>query len=204
MVLATECLNTKKAMKLKKAARITARPGESTRVETTVAMELAASWNPWVKSKIRAMATITATSANVESMKTSGLGALQFYLRVLCVLKNNRFKDIRYVLALVNRALHLGVQLFHLQDSNRISLLGEEFVNGFVMISIALVLQTVNGDAFFQHLLPIAFKRADGGLQTRHDPHQHIGHLARVFGRPLNAIKNDAPGGVFDSVDNVI
>ena len=34
------------AAKLKKAAQITAFPGVSTRVETTVAIELAASWNP--------------------------------------------------------------------------------------------------------------------------------------------------------------
>src|SRR5215813_3643361 len=58
-------------MKLKKAAKITARTGESTRVETTVAMELAASWNPLVKSKIRAIATIIATITYVEFIKTS-------------------------------------------------------------------------------------------------------------------------------------
>ena len=43
-----------KAMKLKKAAQITAAPGLSTRVETTVAMELAASWKPLMKSNTRA------------------------------------------------------------------------------------------------------------------------------------------------------
>ena len=36
----------KAAMKLKKAAQTTAWPGGSTRVETTVAIELAASWKP--------------------------------------------------------------------------------------------------------------------------------------------------------------
>ena len=34
------------ATKLKKAAQMTACPGERTRVDTTVAMEFAASWNP--------------------------------------------------------------------------------------------------------------------------------------------------------------
>ena len=43
VAFATRVPNTANAMKLKKAAQITARPGESTRVETTVAMELAAS-----------------------------------------------------------------------------------------------------------------------------------------------------------------
>ena len=46
MVFATASPRTRNAMKLKKAAHTTAAPGESTRVETTVAMELAASWNP--------------------------------------------------------------------------------------------------------------------------------------------------------------
>jgi hypothetical protein len=40
--------NTRKARKLKVAAQITASRGVSTRVETTVAMEFAASWKPLV------------------------------------------------------------------------------------------------------------------------------------------------------------
>ena len=38
--------NTRKAAKLKNAAHTTAVRGESTRVDTTVAIELAASWKP--------------------------------------------------------------------------------------------------------------------------------------------------------------
>src|SRR5438270_119704 len=48
MVLATCVLNTRKATKLKNAAHSTAHRGDSTRVDTTVAIELAASWNPFV------------------------------------------------------------------------------------------------------------------------------------------------------------
>ena len=46
------------AAKLKKAAQMTGFPGVSTRVETTVAMELAASWKPLRKSKMNATRTI--------------------------------------------------------------------------------------------------------------------------------------------------
>ena len=46
MALATFVPNTRKAMKLKKAAHATASSGVRTRVETTVAIEFAASWNP--------------------------------------------------------------------------------------------------------------------------------------------------------------
>ena len=49
-------------MKLKAAAHITASRGDRTRVDTTVAIELAASWNPLTKSKPSAT-TITKTSA---------------------------------------------------------------------------------------------------------------------------------------------
>src|SRR5688572_5976673 len=45
-VLATAVPNVNAAMKLKNAAQTTARPGVSTRVDTTVAIEFAASWNP--------------------------------------------------------------------------------------------------------------------------------------------------------------
>ena len=45
-VVATAVPKVNAATKLKKAAQMTALPGESTRVDTTVAIELAASWNP--------------------------------------------------------------------------------------------------------------------------------------------------------------
>ena len=54
IVLATAWLKKRKAMKLKKAAQSTAICGLSTRVETTVAIELAASWRPFRKSNSRA------------------------------------------------------------------------------------------------------------------------------------------------------
>src|SRR5439155_8512669 len=50
MVFATAVPNRKTAMKLNAAAQTTAAEGDSTRVETTVAMEFAALWNPLMKS----------------------------------------------------------------------------------------------------------------------------------------------------------
>ena len=64
-VCATCKPKNKKAMKLKNAAQTTATLGESTRVETTVAIELAASCRPLRKSKMRATAT-RATSSMSE------------------------------------------------------------------------------------------------------------------------------------------
>jgi hypothetical protein len=45
-VWATAVPNPNAATKLKNAAHTTALPGDSTRVDTTVAIELAASWKP--------------------------------------------------------------------------------------------------------------------------------------------------------------
>src|SRR5712692_8523497 len=53
MVLATAVPKTKAATKFQKAAQTTARKGVRTRVETTVAMELAASCQPFENSKVR-------------------------------------------------------------------------------------------------------------------------------------------------------
>ena len=71
MVLATAIPNMNAAMKLKTAAQTTARRGESTRVETTVAMLLAASWKPFRKSKHSANRTVRVTSSVVASKQVS-------------------------------------------------------------------------------------------------------------------------------------
>src|SRR5438270_6686659 len=65
MVFATFVPNTNAARKLKNAAQITASFGESTRVDTTVAMLLAASWKPLMKSNARAIKTVIRTRSVV-------------------------------------------------------------------------------------------------------------------------------------------
>jgi hypothetical protein len=62
MVAATVRWKTKMATTLKNAANATACCGLSTPVETTVAMEFAASWKPFMKSKAIASTTSSATT----------------------------------------------------------------------------------------------------------------------------------------------
>src|SRR5262245_61544418 len=66
----------RKAMKLKNAAQATAYCGRSTRVETIVAIELAASCRPFRKSNASAI-TISATSSVIdrEASIPAGLGS---------------------------------------------------------------------------------------------------------------------------------
>jgi hypothetical protein len=75
MVLATATPNPNAAAKLKKAANITAFLGERTFVETTVDIEFAESWNPFVKSKIRAMTMMAIIrNSGASSMFVSPFG----------------------------------------------------------------------------------------------------------------------------------
>src|SRR5207302_212541 len=68
-VVATCTPKANAAMKLKKPAQMTAWNGVRTRVETTVAIEFAASWKPLMKSKTSAtkMMKTTAVSTRAES-----------------------------------------------------------------------------------------------------------------------------------------
>ncbi len=91
-VLATAVPKTKAATKLKNAAQITAWTGDSTRVETTVAMELAASWNPLMKSKMSATAMISSRMAKRGRHR-------------LAVLDDDAFDHVRDVLAGVGHLL---------------------------------------------------------------------------------------------------
>jgi hypothetical protein len=50
---------------LNAAAQTTAWKGVNTFVDTTVAMEFAASWKPFTKSKIKAMAITTINNVNI-------------------------------------------------------------------------------------------------------------------------------------------
>src|SRR5678815_3106218 len=91
-VFATAVPKVKAATKLKTAAQMTALPGLSTRVETTVAMEFAASGKPLMKSKASAT-KISATTASRFASIRSG------------VLHDDTFEDVGHVLAPVGGLL---------------------------------------------------------------------------------------------------
>jgi len=69
-IVAATFSETKAPAKLSTAAISTAARGESARVETLVAIELAVSWKPFVKSKKSATAT-TATSVSSSTARRS-------------------------------------------------------------------------------------------------------------------------------------
>src|SRR5580692_10347773 len=73
IVAATAVPKTKAAMKFQKAAQATARRGVRTRVETTVAIELAASCQPLENSKARVRKMTTSRSEKLVIGKSSAL-----------------------------------------------------------------------------------------------------------------------------------
>src|SRR6266849_9454874 len=103
-VRATWTPNPKAATKLKKAAHTTAWSGVSTRGETTVAMELAASWKPLMKSNSRATRTM-------QAMRVSTSGHLE----------NDPLDHVGHVLAAVGDDLHRLVDLLPLDDLDGIA-----------------------------------------------------------------------------------
>src|SRR5713101_8188644 len=103
MVLATAVPKKKAAMKFQKAAQATARKGVRTRVETTVAMELAASCHPLENSKARGRLTTTRGRAKLV---IGGSGGVQ----------DDAFDDLGYVFAFVDDGFHDFNHLFPLDD----------------------------------------------------------------------------------------
>src|SRR3989338_2489218 len=133
-VLATCRPKKAKAMKLKKAAHMTAYLGDSTRVATMVAIELAASWKPFRKSKNSARPTRAMMAISVLSM-----------------FHQDALDDLGHVLALVERAFRHIVDLLPLYHHDRVFLVLEEVADGLLAHRIAEVLHAVDLYAVVQH-----------------------------------------------------
>src|SRR5713226_5587808 len=140
MVLATAVPKTKAAMKFQKAAQRTARKGVSTRVETTVAMELAASCQPFENSKVRVRKMTTRRSAKLV---IGSSGALQ----------DDAFDDVGDVFALVDGGLDDFEDFFPLDDLNGVSFLVEELGDQSAAQAVAIVFVAVDFDAMLEGLL---------------------------------------------------
>src|ERR1043165_6554575 len=96
IVLATAVPSKNAATKLKNAAHTTASFGDSTRVDTTVAMLFAASWNPFKKSKVSATRMVTIRSRRSGFTKFSCSQSLD-----LGIFQDYGFEHVGYVLCFV-------------------------------------------------------------------------------------------------------
>src|SRR4051794_23843058 len=105
MVAATFSWKIEIAMTLKKAAKTTACCGLSTPVDTTVAMEFAASWKPFMKSKATA-----STTSSVTTQKAAWILSMEEVPRRRSgILEDHALDQVRYILAAVGDGFELLV-----------------------------------------------------------------------------------------------
>src|SRR6202012_3763508 len=108
MVPATAVPNTNAAMKFQNAAHATARNGDSTRVDTTVAIEFAASCQPLENSKAKVRKTTTIRSEKLDMEQSSG------------GLQDDAFNHIGDVFAFVDSGFDHLENFFPLDDLDRV------------------------------------------------------------------------------------
>src|SRR5262245_35090073 len=177
IVFATRVPRRKAATKLKNAAQRTASCGERTRVETTVAIEFAASWKPFRKSKASATAMM-----KTRLPKPGGMA------RDLGVLHHDVADDVRVVLALVAGLLQPLVDLLPLEDLEGVPAVAAEEVgdDGAVEL-VGLVLEV--GDAHRPladaRLVAEVPEEGGDGRDLRRHLDEDLGELAERLGRLL-------------------
>src|SRR5829696_8446128 len=190
-VLATCVWKSRKAMKLNRAAQTTASRGVSTRVETTVAIELAASWKPLVKSNTSASTTMAMT----EMRARSGM------------LDDHGLDRVGHVLQGVEGLLELLDDVLpDEQVAGRV--LGVEVVEvgpGPAVQLVALVLELVEVDQVgAQRLLlePAQVAQAVGGRPGR--PVDQPGLLDHRVQRLGHLVQDQHVGRLLDGVEHVV
>src|SRR5919198_1458165 len=180
-VLATSTPKPKAATKLKNAAHTTACSGVSTRVETTVAMELAASWKPLMKSKRRATMTMKTTRVSIAR---TGSGHLE----------DDPFGD----------DLHRLVDLLPLDDLDGIAGLVEERRQAVAQQVVGSVLESIDLDRMLVEPRVHVAQAPDRAVHRLRRLHDDVGHGATRRGRLLDAIDDEPFGGCLDVVEHVV
>src|SRR5438876_4124417 len=190
-VVATAVPKVKAATKLKNAAQMTALPGLSTRVDTTVAIEFAASWKPLMKSKVSATRISATTASVVTVIDRSG------------VLHDDPLEDVGDVLAAVGGLFEEVQDLLPLDDFDRVLLFREEGADGRLKGAVRLVLEAVDLDRPLRDAFA-AFERLDrvddllGGIED--DARQ----LARPRTNALDVVQADDRRRRVDRVHDVV
>src|ERR671937_189752 len=167
-MLAATLVPRRRAAKFQNAAHTTAIRGDSTRVDTTVAIEFAASWKPLKKSNASATKT---TNTSAMSGVCSGM------------LQGDRLDGVRDVLARVDGRLHLIDDVLPLQDVHGPELARVQAGHGLPVDPVPLVLQAVHLDEV--PVLPLEGPESSDGLEHRvGHPDQGVRLLAE-FGEEL-------------------
>src|SRR5438105_7113491 len=186
-MLAATLVPSNRAAKFQNAAHTTATRGVSTRVETTVAIEFAASWKPLKKSKASATRTTKTTAPS---------GAL-------CMLQGDGLDRVRDVLTGVDGAFHLVHDVLPLQHVHGLELPGVQAGHGLAVHAVSLVLQPIDLDEVA--VLVAERPQTPDGLPHRlGDAEKHVGLLAQLGKGLVDAVQRDQVRHSFLAVQHVV
>src|ERR1700685_1055537 len=191
IVPATAVPNTNAAIKFQNAAHATARNGVSTRVDTTVAIEFAASCQPLENSKASVRKTTTIRSEKLDMGRRSG------------GLQDDALNDVGDVFTLIDSSFDDFKNLFPLDDLHRIFLFVEELRDQRAAQSIAFVFAAIDLNRELQRLF-----RRDERVNARRNlfggAHQHFHEIDRAFADCTDPIQHKAARRGIDQIDHVV
>src|SRR3954454_16801179 len=187
-VLAT-LTDTSEPARLNTAARANAALGVRARVDTDVAMALAASWNPLVKSN--PSATKMRMSSPSVSTPCSGL------------LDGDRLDGVGDVLERVSRGLQLLGDLLQLEHHQRVDLTVEQPRHKPAVLLVGLVLEPVDLDPVVAEVLQRLEPRHRLGGQLR-GMHEKLGELVHLARQHVEVVEDDEVTRCFEEVHDVV
>src|SRR3989344_4535739 len=198
-VAATLRWNTKMATKLKKAANSTAWLGRSTPVETTVAIEFAASWKPFMKSNSRASTTQRAVCMGSMSWLRGGSG----------VLEDHALDELGNVFALVGDGFQQLVDGLELDDLAHIGLFAKELAHGGAHDAVGVAFELVDLFAGLERGgggLGVAdvVQQGDGVLDALGALDAQVGQALDFVGHATHVVQGHGLGGVLHQVGHVV
>src|ERR1700730_5342132 len=189
MVLATAVPKTKAATKFQKGGQATARTGVRTRVETIVAMELAASCQPLENSKAR----VRKMTTRRREKPVTGSGALE----------DDAFDDVGDIFAFVDGGLDDFEDFLPLDDLDRVFFFVEELGDEGAAEAVAFVLAAIDLDTVFQSFLGV-FQGVNAGSHLGGGGDQDFDQVLGTQADGVHAVQDEAAGGGIDEVDHVV
>src|SRR3954464_7293038 len=202
-VCATCSPKNRNAMKLKNAAQITAYRGRSTRVDTMVAIEFAASCSPLRKSKTSAVA--------INPIRTGRVNARSIDRRPLEMIDDERVDLVRHILETIDDFLEVIVDLGadrEVHFTRRVCTVGEE--QRLAPIVVQLVRALFHAHDLLGDQIELASIVADVA-QERHRTLHQLGGGERVFAHLLHLTlealhleQRDGLSGLVHLVDGVV
>src|SRR5271167_4712210 len=190
MVVATAVPKTKAAMKFQNAAHTTARKGVRTRVDTTVAMELAASCQPLENSKA-SVRTITA----IRRLKL-GIGESS-------ALDDDAFDYVGDVFAFIHSSFDDFEDFLPFDDLDGVFFFVEKLGDEDAAEAVAFVFVAVDLDAVFQSFFGSA-EGFDSGSDFDGGRDEDFEEFDGALADGVDAVKDEAAGGGVDEVDDVV